>query len=250
MTTSKKKRGKQRKAAKQSVIKAKETPKDKDDDSNGIVFIPYDDSVIIHPDHKDRVASFIQSGNGSVTELLAKVSISNLSLVDSGVLSTVLVLLKRCEDESFDNVVYTNIPGTLKSPSYWIDIISKAVEQDPSCNLQVTQNIGPLVRCMCSDIERLFFKSNKHWKEGIRAFSGLIANIVCYYTDDDERKIVIDTLLNYEGLLKSIVQWIFWDEEEHRPDIANELKCVDEIASILPKVDDPITLTDMTLPVS
>ena len=94
MTTSKKKRGKQRKAAKQSVIK--ETPKDnQDDDSNGIVFIPCDGGVIIHPDHKDRVASFIQSGNGSVTELLAKVSISNFSLVDSGVLSTVLVLLKR-----------------------------------------------------------------------------------------------------------------------------------------------------------
>ena len=127
-------------------------------------------------------------------------------------------------------MVYTNIPGTLKSPSYWIDIISKAMEQDLSCNLQVTQNIGPLVRCMCNDIERLFFKSNKHWKKGTRAFSGLVANIVCYYTDDDERTIVIDTLLNYEGLLKSIVQWSFWDEE-HRPDIANELKSIDESTS-------------------
>jgi len=41
-------------------------------------------------------------------------------------------------------------------------------------------------------------------------------------TSEVEGKIIIDTLLQYEGLLTSIIQWGFW-EDTNRPDIATEL---------------------------
>ena len=52
-------------------------------------------------------------------------------------------------------------------------------------------------------------------------------------SDETEGKKIIDTLLNYEGLLSSIIQWGFWDEE-YRPDITKELPtddCVDIVES-------------------
>ena len=41
-------------------------------------------------------------------------------------------------------------------------------------------------------------------------------------TSPVEKRNIINTLLQYEGLLTTIVQWGFWGEE-HRPDITKEL---------------------------
>lgn len=55
------------------------------------------------------------------------------------------------------------------------------------------------------------------------SFVRLICNLV-YLSGGKEAK-VIESLLEHEGLLSSIVQWRFWGEE-HRPDIAKELSMV------------------------
>ena len=115
--------------------------------------------------------------------------------------------------------VFTNV----QSPSIWIRVLQQAVSREESCRVQVAKNIGPLVSCMCNDTKRLFFKSNKHWKEGIMSFVRLISNLI--YLSGIKKANVIDPLLEYEGLLASIVQWRFWGEE-HRPDIAKELSMV------------------------
>jgi len=101
-----------------------------------------------------------------------------------------------------------------------IKVLSKAAELEPSCTMQIMQNIGPLVSCMCNDMTRLFFQSSKHWKEGILPFVWLIGSMISDSINSADNQ-VVNTLLQHEGLLTSIVQWIFW--KEYRPDIVKVL---------------------------
>ena len=117
---------------------------------------------------------------------------------------------------------------------------------EPSCRLQIAQNIGPLVKCMCADTKRLFFNNKKHWRESIVDFVDLITRMIDRAHDqemnhdvNDENKMIVDTLLQHEGLLRSIVQWGFWGEE-HRPDITKELK-IDVSAMIVEWGSNAIT---------
>ena len=73
---------------------------------------------------------------------------------------------------------------------------------------------------MCNDTKRIFFKSNRHWKEGIEIFIGLVGNMISNSINGTDKE-VVNTLLKYEGLLSSIVQWGFW--KEYRPDITRVL---------------------------
>jgi len=139
-------------------------------------------------------------------------------------LPVVLNFLKRCEDETFEQVL-ASVGGDLVCPSRWIEVLIKTIKYEPGCSLQIAESIGPLVRCMCNDTERIFFKSNKHWREGIAILIGVIyhmtkSNLV---PDANEgNKEIIDVLLQHDGLLTSIVQWGFWNGE-YRPDLVEDL---------------------------
>ena len=130
----------------------------------------------------------------------------------------VLNFLKRCEDETFDQVL-SSVGGDLFSPVIWIVVLIRAMEYEPGNSLQIAENIGPLVSCMCNDTERLFFKSNKLWRDGgIRSFVWLIRSLISNSMEDKE---LLNALLQHDGLLGSIVQWSFWTD--HRPDIVEEI---------------------------
>ena len=210
MVSSKKERGKQRRAAK-SLAAA----------NNGG-----------GSSNEKSIVKSIRNGHREVTWYVANKSVSGLSFDDSGILSAVLDFLKRCEDDTLDKVM-AEVGGNLPSPAFWIQIIRKADVLEPSCRMQIAQNIGPLVKCMCADVKRVFFNNKKHWKDSIVHFVDLITNIIdrAHSEQDDENKMIVDTLLEHEGLLRSIVQWGFWGEE-YRPDIAKEVK-VDDIAMII-----------------
>ena len=217
MGSSKRKKGQQRKAAKKDRV-----PK-----GNEIFIQQNDGRMIVHPENKKYILQLVQNGNAPTTQGLLAYDIpaADFSLKDSGVLSVVLVFLKRCEDESFNNLVNTNRSGTLQSPSHWINLLQKATLQKPSCRLQIAENIGPLVKCMCNDMTRLFFKSNKHWKEAMLSFVGLIYNMIHSCTADNSDKKIVYALIQNEGLLRSIIQWGYWGQ--HRPDISKELRLLD-----------------------
>ena len=187
------------------------------------------------------------SGNHSITQIVAKVrkgdNDATLLLADrsleesngilyeqSGILSTILRFLKRCEDDTFVKVMLDVGGGDMRTPKLWVGVLTNAEVQEPSCRLHIAQNISPLVRCMCNDTTRLFFKSNEHWVNTIHPFVCLIHNMILHSADNSDKpegKEIIDTLLQYEGLLTSIVQWGFWGEE-CRPDITNEpFDCTD-----------------------
>jgi len=183
-----------------------------------------------------RIVELVKKGDGVTTTALSESHIKGISLEKSGVLSAVLGLLQRCEDETFDEVIdditflgHGNVPwgkvALLDTPSTWIDILMEAEELEPSCLLQIAENIGPMVRCICDDTNRLFFKSNEHWRKSIKPCAGLIYNMLSTSIEGCKDNIkVIDTLFNHVGLLRCVIQWGFW---EHRLDIAKELPAED-----------------------
>ena len=224
VSSSKKKRGQQR--IKDRIPDVSFTSKD-------------DGRVEAQPNrNKKYILQLVQRGNFYVTDVLASYEVADFSLKDSGVLSVVLDFLKSCECESFSTLVLranTNeklkqpvASSNLKTPSLWIEILNRATRQEPSCMLQIAENIGPLVRCMCNDMERVFFKSSKHWREGIDSFVRLIYNIIYTCWDNSADKKIVQTLFQKnEGLLTSIIQWGHW-EEKNRPDITRELNKADD----------------------
>ena len=152
MTSSKKKRGKQRKAAKLASAA-----------NNNI---SGDDTTAVVEDKAGSFLSAVRNGENFATELLAQIPPGSyerwftsvgVSFEGSGILSAVFNFLQRCEDETF-GVVMAIVGGDLATPSTWIEFITKASELEPSCRLQIVQNIGPLVKCMCSDTKRVFFQ--------------------------------------------------------------------------------------------
>jgi len=238
VSSNKKKRGKQRKAAKERHTSADSAQIDSNDITQLITFTSH--GTYVHPDHHKLFARYVERGDSESTAVLPFLTSEdvpthgicwpNLSLDQSGI-STVLAFLKHCEDETFDKVMtdargsvltprgarISNVGGDLVFPSTWIKVLSKAVELEPSCKEKIAKSIGPLVKCMCADMTRLFFKSNTYWIESILPFVQLISDMISKSTDMK----VVNTLLAHEGLLASIIQWNFWDEQ--RPDLVREL---------------------------
>jgi len=212
MPPKKKERGKQRKAAKSLAT------------ANGTANI-------------SKTVALLRKGNNKATKSLGDGSINDsngISYEQSGILSTVFRFLQRCEDDTFVKVMLDVGGGDLKTPSSWVRILLKAEAQEESCRLQIAHNIGLLVRCMCNDTKRQFFKSNKHWVDTIYTFVCLINNMILKSVnnlDKTKGEEIIDTLLQYEGLLTTIIQWGFW-EEDCRPDITKELQ-TDHCVSIV-----------------
>jgi len=219
MGASSKKKGQQRKAAAKKAL------------STDIGATSGINSVRVGGINGKSLAKIRSGDNKATKKLLSEFperfpsgGVASVSLEHSGALSIVLDFLRRCEEETFQQVL-SSVGGDLKSPSVWIKILAKGCYIEPSCKLQIAENIGPLVRCMCNDTERLLFKSNRLWRQGIVGFVNLVSNITQRQEKDGrviENIQIVEALLQHEGLLRSIVQMGFW--LEYRPDIVKELK--------------------------
>ena len=164
------------------------------------------------------------NGGVNVIELLAKVrkgdnktTLAILAAKDSSFLfnkqssalvSIALKFLRRCESDTFAEVMLDIGGGDLICPSIWLKILFRAIELEPreehtNCRQQIVQSIGPLVKCMCNDTVRLFFKSNKHWRDTIRSFVGFIHNMIHILVNSDGSKglDILEILLNYDQTL-------------------------------------------------
>jgi len=140
----------------------------------------------IDPNHLpiilQNTKEYVQRGDSAGIAMLDYRYNVTTSTVYVTILPDILSFLGRCEDETFQgvmsNVSHGDIGGDLKSPTVWIRILLKTCYLEPSCSLQIAENIGPLVKCMCNDTKRLFFKSNVYWAEAILAFVDLVSNIL------------------------------------------------------------------------
>ena len=222
--SSKKKRGKQRKAAKQhNATDSASLEATLDPDQLTVFYTPDGSKTYVHPTHHKLAALYVEKADnhttGSMIVLAGEemyrdgIGYPNISLLQSGIVSTVLNFLGRCEHETFDKVIaeagghvftpngalLSNVGWDLASPVVWINVLKHAAHIEPKCMLQIAKNIGPLVRCMCADTKRLFFKSNKYWLEGIVRFVELAGCIILSPTKNSNSE--VDVLLKHEGLL-------------------------------------------------
>ena len=192
--------------------------------------IPIETNVAFYQNFRKHVQ------NGSEYHTRHIINMSGFLYEESGILSIVLDFLKRCENEMFlrvirrkgkqDKLTHTT-SGDLSSPELWITILLNADANEPSCRLEIANSIGPLMKSMCNDTERLFFKSNKYWIESIGSFACLIWHLIYEAADrkwgdfscpPNPKNKILEALIQHEGFLRSIVQWGFWDKE-HRPDL-------------------------------
>ena len=222
MGSSKKKKGQQRKAVARKALSTETAS------SGGVSGgINSSGGVGSGGDNDSKLVAKIRRGDNKATKRLVTEDINRSSFVESGIVSTALEFLNRCEDQTFDQVL-RSVGGDLKSPSLWIHILSRGSYVEPSSKLQIVENIGPLVRCMVNDTERTFFKSNKHWRDGIAVFVYLLSNVTQRQDPSLGKEIqienmnIVEALLKYDGLLRFIIQMGFW--RDYRPDIVKELK--------------------------
>ena len=149
-------------------------------------------------------------------------------LVDAGLVATVLQLLERCEDETFTDVLSRHCGGgDLEAPSRWLLLLLQAaaadnrssndepVQDHSNSRMEIARRIGPLVRCMTNDSQRLFFGENKYWwrDRPIVYFVALVEGLVRSLE-------TVPILLQYEGLTEFLIQCLFW--ERCRSDIVEE----------------------------
>ena len=165
-SSSKKKRGKQRKAAKNRAAAANNISDATTPAVGRVPSIPAGYTAMqVSP---SQIVALVQKGNKFATEalILSLDKKTDMSFEINAVLPSVLGFLQKCEHETFGKVI-VGIGGDLSSPSTWIRLLLRTSMSKPSCCMQIAENIGPVVRCMCKDSKRLFFKSNKHWRESI-----------------------------------------------------------------------------------
>lgn len=80
--------------------------------------------------------------------------------------------------------------------------------------MEISLGIEPLVKCMCNDVRRQLFQSEKLWYECIECFLDLIRCLV--YPHSRARE-AVDVLMAYDGLLELVIQSLFW--KTHRADV-------------------------------
>jgi len=227
---SKRERAKQRKAAKNSTNNNDNTVVA----GSGVRFTSRQFIKALNRMPTTKIVGLVKQGDVLTTSAISESKIK-ISYQKSGVLSAVLGFLQRCEHETLDEVIDDSLGqegelAQLETPVPWIAILDRAADlEEPSCSLKIAESIGPLVECMCDDMTRLFFKSNKHWNESIFPFARLINNLfgtsISQYANGSETENnmkVIDALLKHDCLIRCFIQWGFWDSS-NRPDIANEL---------------------------
>ena len=142
MVSSKRQRGKQRKKNLSAATRSADGGAASTDDSGGGRYVfspPKEIAVLVRRGSSIGTAAIISD----MSSLMGKNDDAggpSLSLDVSGLLSTVLRFLKRCEDETFAGVM-ADVRGDMISPVMWIKILYLVNSLEPSCRLQIVQNI-------------------------------------------------------------------------------------------------------------
>ena len=197
MASAKKRRGRDRKAARKNNINN-------------------DNGRTIRPTSWERGIELVRRGHFVTTSSAIARFRDNEGerplFVRAGLLDVVFDHLGRC-NEDFGSVM-SDIGGDLQTPVIWVELLLSVTVSD-ECHSQIIDNIDPLFRCMCDDVERKLFGSKKYWHQAIFQFAGIIYRMLSVESN-------FTKLSQYEGLIEKIVQWWFW--ESHRLDFILEFE--------------------------
>ena len=175
-----------------------------------------------------NVAAVIATGHSDALgrDALKCVKRFRQRLLEEGIIQLVLDFLIQCENSEVRCVI-SNTATPLLDPSRWLNLLVNITignaqvsplddwEEDSENRkivMHIVRDFGPVVKCMCNTPGE-FFKKKKHWYQSAMPFVFLVMNIAG--TRD-----ALPILLQYEGLIEFMVQSIYW--ESHRPDIVEE----------------------------
>jgi len=155
------------------------------------------------------------------------------ALLDNGLISVILGFLSQCEHEDFNHLV-DKVKGNLRTPLDWMEILVyySIFEQ---CRVEIANGIQAVVRCLCDDTKRLFFKSNKYWHQALSHFVTLLSSLIGsldHSSSEVTASTVCHILLQNEGFLENMIQKTVWSL--YRPDIVKEQShhCLSDIIFI------------------
>ena len=154
-------------------------------------------------------------------------------LVDKGLLDVLLGFLRQCESVEAGDVQTGIDKKKIKDsannlfgakPLWWMALAASTTidynrnllseRKTKMCRIEVAKAIGPIVSCICGSSE-VFFKSKEHWSDSLCSFVSLISFIVG--TQDS-----ISILLQYNGLIEFLVQSMFFDL--YRSDVLSDAR--------------------------
>ena len=204
MASAKKRRGRERKAAKKNNNGTVST-------DGGVVGDGIDiDSLSPIAVLVEGVRMGLDSYTSHVIGSYASQEYDRQDIIRAGLLDVTLGYLGRC-NEHFGSIM-SDIGGDLVSPNKWLELLV-TIANNSDHHSQIIDNIGPLVSCMCDDVERKLFGSKRYWHEAVLPFIAIIYNML-------EFECNFIQLSQYKGLFEMIIQSWFW--ESNRPDIVNE----------------------------
>eukprot|EP00985_Skeletonema_marinoi_P008822 scaffold4031_cov129-Skeletonema_marinoi.AAC.3 len=140
-------------------------------------------------------------------------------LVEGGIYPIILEHLKRCEDETFADVLGEERVGHdefIESPLVWVVFLANSLNylQDRDISIEIAENIDPLFKCIRDDMTRELFGEQKFWYETYPTFLAMVPNLVT------KSRETMDILLQKQKLLDMIIQPLFW--QMYRPDIMTD----------------------------
>ena len=199
VSSTKKRRGKQRKAAKNREAAAQPTTTGTNDGSGGVdkEFEEFwgDDQryrKAFNTLPPEKIINDIKRGDYTATEMAADLTdeadnVCRDRLINAGIVPVILGLLVRCHEElPFPNVY----------PNQWMRMLCTFGE--PSFDVQYAESMGPIIQCLSNDRKRQFFQSNMFWHFSIPDFLTMASNVI-------RTEAALKIMLSYEGFLEPCI---------------------------------------------
>ena len=150
------------------------------------------------------------------------------SLLDRGLISALLGCFSSsdvilCTNDNM--TIYPDEERAALSPAYWFCVLASILMElflpegntGESIRLEIASGIGSVVRCMCNDVKRQFFLSEKHWFLSAVRMLEVIDRVSCA----QEREVIDELLGHQDGMLMTfLIQAFFW--RSHRKDIVQK----------------------------
>ena len=169
MPSSKKQRGRQRKAAaNNAAVEACDGIEERERDHSRRMLKQFFNDIIKRLRRGENDATLTVQALFGENKYNADLDESRKYVIDSGLVDVVLSLLKRCESSEFQDIVKdAEVP--ISCPSKWLGILVNISGCDVlsddillSIRMQIAREFGPVVKCMCRTA-RKFFHNTEYW---------------------------------------------------------------------------------------
>jgi len=136
-------------------------------------------------------------------------------------IDVLLDFLSMCEGPLGSVDLSINPNQRIIAPCHWVHLLNTMTKMDVGkgrYNMQIVNNIGPLIKCMCDTKKRELFESKAQWYGSLDSFVRILGNLM---QDADAKS----ALLKIDGVFDMLLQCIFM--KDCRLDMVKEMKQVE-----------------------